>query len=202
MCARCAASPSPRHPSSAPHRALIARRHRSPSSAPRGLPDQLPRPAPPPRPLLPPSLPHSVGGYPVAADSRCWLQAGLQQRLWVSWAGANPHMRPCTRPTPVLTRDGGGWPWPEGKRLGSRRIAIELARGGGEREDNGVPSLLVGQTCRTKDPRAVFWGVLAGSTSAGKPPSCVPAAAAVSWPFRRDQALSCNRLVHGVVKHS
>ena len=42
VCARCAASPSPRHPSSAPHRALIVRRHRSPSSAPRGLPDQLP----------------------------------------------------------------------------------------------------------------------------------------------------------------
>ena len=71
---------------------------------------QISSPAPPrPRLLLllpPPSPPQR--GYPVAADSRCWLQAGLQQRLWVSWAGANPHMRPCTRPTPLLTRDGGG----------------------------------------------------------------------------------------------
>ena len=51
----------------------------------------------------------------MAADSRCWLQAGLQQRLWVSWAGANPHMRPCTRPTPLLTGDGGGWPVARGE---------------------------------------------------------------------------------------
>ena len=40
--------------------------------------------------------------------------------------------------------------------------------------------------------------MLAGSTSAGKPPPRALAAAAVSWPFRPDRALSCNRLVDGV----